>query len=419
MAVAEAVDTILLSGNAQLTVVWADPSDNTQPAAGGTIAASGSAVTTYEVQHSTDGAAWASTGVTVDSAALTATITELANGTEHRVRVRATNSSGESPWSLAARATTGAPVAPAAPTLTSGDGKLTVSWTAPDDNGTTVHDYDVRCRRVGQKNWARVFDGGSTGLGGPDGRDAADDQSDPVDFGDFGSDVIISGAVDGNGGVYQVSEDIDEIYLYLQADIDNLTEDLGLSLRTSPSQPFGDLYTSGTELASATASAAQYGVAKFNKITVGPIAADGYFWTVPERSSEFGTRFRRIYGIDLATTSTDYELRGLADNTSYEVQIRASNTHGDSPWSASAEHTANRTSTKTTDNAPKSGPCYVPDISKIDELRNKFRRYGNQHPQRQKPNQPLSLPEIPGESFSGGTGGQSYMEEPLAITNLV
>ena len=363
----------LIPGNRELTVTWTAPLGN-----------SPAAISDYDVQYTSDsGSIWREWNADSTSTARSVAITGLAEGVEFAVRIRAANASGESPWSSTASATTGAQMAPTAPTLTPGDRKLTVAWTAPADDGTAVDDYDVRCRRVGQESWARIFDGGSTGLGGPNGTDAADDRTDPIDFGDFGSDLITNGTVDGNGGVYKASADIDEIYLYLQADIDNLAEDLALSLRTSVSRPSGNLYASGTALASVAVSAAQYAVAKFNKILVGPIPANGYFWTAPERSAAFNTRFRRIYGIDLATTSTGYELDGLANGTRYEVQIRASNAHGDSAWSASATSHAGQMSTQTTYSAPKSGPCYVPEISKIDELRNKFRRYAKNHPGQQ------------------------------------
>ena len=77
----------------------------------------------------------------------TATISSLTNGTDYQVQVRATNSAGNSSWSLSATAAPeDKPAAPAAPTVTYGDQSLSVSWTAPADNGQDITDYDVRHR---------------------------------------------------------------------------------------------------------------------------------------------------------------------------------------------------------------------------------------------------------------------------------
>ena len=46
-----------------------------------------------------------------------------------------------------------APDAPV-PTLTPRDGQLEVRWSAPEDNGARIFDYDVRYRAVGSGAWA-------------------------------------------------------------------------------------------------------------------------------------------------------------------------------------------------------------------------------------------------------------------------
>ena len=54
-------------------------------------------------------------------------------------------------------ATARPPSAPAAPTLTPGDGQLGVSWTPPADNGAPIDDYDVRYRAA-NGNWTELPD---------------------------------------------------------------------------------------------------------------------------------------------------------------------------------------------------------------------------------------------------------------------
>ena len=65
-----------------------------------------------------------------------------------KVQVRAANSVGESTWSTATKATPTAqkPDPPAAATLTHGNTSLTVSWSAPANNGASISDYDVQYR---------------------------------------------------------------------------------------------------------------------------------------------------------------------------------------------------------------------------------------------------------------------------------
>ena len=65
------------------------------------------------------------------------------------MQVRATNGAGDSEWSESSTAKTDAlppeaPSQPAAPSLTRGDEKIDVSWTAPASNRSRITDYDVR-----------------------------------------------------------------------------------------------------------------------------------------------------------------------------------------------------------------------------------------------------------------------------------
>ena len=125
----------LQSGGRSLAVSW------TAPAADG-----GSAVTDYDLRHSSDNGVTWTVVENGTSAALSATLTGLVNGTAYRVAVRAGNTNGDGPWSASASAVAGAPAAPGAPTLDSGNASLAVSWTAPADHGSAITDYDVQYR---------------------------------------------------------------------------------------------------------------------------------------------------------------------------------------------------------------------------------------------------------------------------------
>ena len=86
-------------------------------------------------------------------ASLSRIITGLTNGTTYQVRVRAENENGWGPWSPSANGKpVGAPSRPITPTVTTGDGELTVNWIVPRSNGSTIDGYDVRYRACGATN---------------------------------------------------------------------------------------------------------------------------------------------------------------------------------------------------------------------------------------------------------------------------
>ena len=123
---------VLTLGNGQLDVSWNAPANEGTPITGYTVQwKSGS-----EEYHADRQA---------ETAATSQTITGLANGTTYVVRVRASNSRGDGGWS---QETSGMPdtppSAPDAPTLEADDEELTVSWTAPDNEGTAITGYTVQ-----------------------------------------------------------------------------------------------------------------------------------------------------------------------------------------------------------------------------------------------------------------------------------
>ena len=137
------------AGDRRLEVSWTAPSDNGAP------------IEDYDVRYRPSGGGWMELSDDGGNTNPRATIGGLTNGTQYEVQVRAQNSEGESPWSAGAMGTPiGAPSQPAAPTVTAGDRRLEVSWTAPSDNGAPIEDYDVRYRSLPDGVWTELPDDG-------------------------------------------------------------------------------------------------------------------------------------------------------------------------------------------------------------------------------------------------------------------
>ncbi|WP_419933348.1 fibronectin type III domain-containing protein [Candidatus Poriferisodalis sp.] len=134
----------LEAGHQSLVVTWVAPADNGMP------------ITGYDVEYCTGTCPATSTTDWID-AGDTGTdtrheITGLNNDTAYKVRVRAINDlggtgQGEGPWSASRTGTPKAlPDAPSVSTLVAGERQITVTWTEPGANGTTINGYHVQFR---------------------------------------------------------------------------------------------------------------------------------------------------------------------------------------------------------------------------------------------------------------------------------
>lgn len=118
----------------------------------------GAAITTYEVSLD-DGGSWQPRQSGTTASPLV--VTGLTNGATHTVRVRAVNAAGAGAASANATATVGGPpTAPQHVLATPGSGSVTVTWTAPADNGgSAITSYTVE-RLVGAStSWSTVYTG--------------------------------------------------------------------------------------------------------------------------------------------------------------------------------------------------------------------------------------------------------------------
>ena len=124
-------------GNGTVTLAWVAP------------AANGAAITGYNVQvaASAGGSYADATGCTSLAVVTTCTATGLINGTSYYFKVLATSAAGSSIYSAASAAfmPVWTPATPTAPTsLVQGDGTVTHAWVAPATNGAALSGYNVQ-----------------------------------------------------------------------------------------------------------------------------------------------------------------------------------------------------------------------------------------------------------------------------------
>ena len=383
------------SGDGQLTVSWTAPSDN------------GARIVDYDVRSRQAGSGdpWDEHLGTANSTATTYVIDDLQNGKTYEVQVRAANSEGESGWSPSGRgtprATATAPDAPSAPSVEAGDGLLLVSWSAPADNGAAIVDYDVQYRAAGG-SWQEHPDDGSytdtlmtipgltngttyevqvraansegesgwspSGRGTPRASATAPDapSAPSVEAGD--GLVLVSWSAPADNGAAIVDYDVqyraaggswqehpdDGSYTDTLMTIPGLTNGTAYEVQVRAANSEGESGWSpsgrGTPRASATAPDAPSAPSVE--------AGDGLLlvsWSAPADNGaaivDYDVQYRAAGGSwqehpdDGSYTDTLMTIPGLTNGTTYEVQVRAANSEGESGWSPSGRGTPRASAT--------------------------------------------------------------------------
>jgi surface protein len=145
------------AGSSQVSLSWTAPSDN-----------GGALITDYAIQYSSNGGGtWIPFTDEVSSSA-SAAVTGLSNGTEYTFQVAAINAAGTGSYTQTAVGITPitSPDAPTSVTGTSGDGQVSLSWTAPASNGgSAITDYVVQYQLASGGAWTTFSDGTSTSTG--------------------------------------------------------------------------------------------------------------------------------------------------------------------------------------------------------------------------------------------------------------
>lgn len=276
--VAEAPTNVTgIRGNGQVSLSWTAPTSN-----------GGSAVTDYVVQSSKDGGASWLTFADGISAAASAVVTGLSNGTSYVFRVAAVNNAGAGAYSKSSTAVIPATFAGAPTSVagTRGDSRVALTWTAPASNGgTAVTNYSVQLSKDGGKTWQTFADGISTA-----------------------TNTVVTGLVNGTSYVFRVAA----------------VNDVGIGAFSSASPAV----TPATVPDAPTGLAATRGQGTVSLVWKAPASNGGASITdyVVEWSSDSGKTwsvFRDGVSTALRTTVT-----GLSNGTSYRFRVAAKNVIG-------------------------------------------------------------------------------------------
>jgi len=133
------------AGNSQATVSWTAPASN-----------GGSAVTGYAIDYSSDGGSnWTTASANTGTTSVSYTVTGLTGGVNYVFRVAARNAAGQGSWSATSGQATvyGVPATPDAPSVAPGNGQVSLSWTAPSNNGSAITGYAIQYSANSGGSW--------------------------------------------------------------------------------------------------------------------------------------------------------------------------------------------------------------------------------------------------------------------------
>ncbi len=310
---ASVVEAATTDGHTSRDVTWTAPS-NTGPA-----------ITDYDVQYRESGSGDDFTDASYDGVAVSTTITELNANTTYEVQVRATNDEGTGPWSMSGEGTTSA--APNnAPAFTAG----ATTTRAVDENAAADVAFDDPVVATDDDSGDML----SYSLSGTDAASFAVVDSSgqlktkaALDYEAKSSYSVTLTARDGSGGMDSIA---------VTVNVNDVKEPPG-----TPDAPMVEVAsTDGHTLLDVTWTAPS---------NTGPAITD---YDVQYRVADSGDDFADASydGVSVSTTITD-----LDSDTTYEVQVRATNDEGIGLWSMSGEGI--------TSAAPNSAPTFAEGVS--------------------------------------------------------
>ena len=318
--------TVSAASVTSLTVTWPAP-DNDGPA-----------ITDYDVQYRA-GASGGWTDAGHNGTAITATLTGLAEDTSHQVQVRATNDEGTGDWSPSGTGSTDANAAPAfdSSATFNPDESQTTAGTVVASDSDTEDDIEGYAIVGGADRGLFTINSGSGVLT----FDSAPNYEDPHDSDSDGNYLVTVRATSGAGEREKTAEQ----------SITVTVADVGGEKPAAPSAP-----------SVSSASVTSLNVSWPAPANAGPAITD------------YDHRHRTTSPVGNWTEITNTTITGLsatigslAEDTSYDVQVRATNDEGTGDWSASG--------TGSTDASPlPDTPALDVAMVKGDELELRFDR---------------------------------------------
>jgi len=274
---------VATAGDSQATLSWAPPASN-----------GGSPITDYVVEYKRLSDANWTTFTRSASTTPNAVVTGLSNGFNYEFRVTARNAQGLGTPSAKSNGVTvrGLPGAPTGVTGTRGDSQVTVTWTAPANNGgAAITDYVVEYRRLRDTAWTVFSRPASTA-----------------------TSAVVTGLVNGTNYTFRVTAR-NVVGLGTPS-----AESAGVTVYGTPSAPTGLVGVSGDRQVSLTWSAPS---------SNGGMAITNYIVEYRRASETAWTTFVRP-----ASTATSAVVTGLTNGANYFFRVTAVSVAGNSAPSA-------------------------------------------------------------------------------------
>ena len=348
---APVIDTVT-SGSGQLTVAWGESPDN-----------GGDAVTSYDLRYiqsdATDKADnfWTEQADVGSLNSRVTIVSSLSNGTEYEVQVRAVNGAGGGAWSASGFGTPAATGAPTNVQLTPSRTSIAVSWDPPaSTDDVTINGYQVRYIRTDASDKSA----GNWNLFNLNGIPPAETKTISGLTSDAEYDVQVRSKTSTGLGAWSATETATTT-----GGSSGGGSSGGNQGGTPPSQqqPPGTTTPPGTTIPPAIAQNLP-GTPTVSSVTPGESSLV-VAWTAPAQGnapavSNYDVRYIRTDADETQNSnwalrenvwsgsgSLEYTITGLDSGTEYDVQVRAVNSVGDGPWSATSNGTTTGTETPT------------------------------------------------------------------------